>query len=167
MAQDPMWKRRLQGKSQTIAPCAGGRLIILTAVLLSATGAVYAQPARTRVVCGDGEDATPTQTPEGRTFLDELPCDPVAADQGEQKPDSGANEQSPAPGPATPKQKAGKKDKSASQTSDKKGSWLFAPIPINSPAIGAGLQWAVARVFPFNKKDEISPPSTVGIGGVF
>jgi hypothetical protein len=50
---------------------------------------------------------------------------------------------------------------------DKRGSWLFAPIPINSPAIGAGLEWAVARVFPLSKKDEISPPSTVGIGGVF
>ena len=49
---------------------------------------------------------------------------------------------------------------------DKKGSWLFAPIPISSPAIGSGLAWAVARVFPMDKKDEISPPSTVGIGGV-
>src|SRR5205085_254902 len=79
-------------------------------------------------------------------------------------PDSSAKEQSAAP---SQKQEAGAKTKNVSQPSDKKGSWLFAPIPINSPAIGAGLQWAVARVFPLNKKDEISPPSTVGIGGVF
>jgi len=55
----------------------------------------------------------------------------------------------------------------ATTSPDKKASWLFAPIPINSPAIGAGLQWAAARVFPINSKDEVSPPSTVGIGGVF
>src|SRR5262249_13900779 len=53
------------------------------------------------------------------------------------------------------------------QPDEKKGEWVIAPIPINSPAIGAGLQWAVIRVFPLNKQDEISPPSSVGIGGVF
>jgi len=57
--------------------------------------------------------------------------------------------------------------KTDAQSSEKKGSWLFAPIPINSPALGAGLQWAAARVFAFDKKDEISPPSTVGLAGVF
>lgn len=48
-----------------------------------------------------------------------------------------------------------------------KGEWLLAPIPINSPAIGTGLEWIVARVFPINKKDQISPNSIAGIGGVF
>src|SRR4051794_1196941 len=55
----------------------------------------------------------------------------------------------------------------SAKAAEKKGSWLLAPIPINSPAIGAGLEWAVARVFPINSKDEVSPPSTIGIGGVF
>src|SRR4051794_13996085 len=55
----------------------------------------------------------------------------------------------------------------APKVEEKKGEWLFAPIPISSPAIGSGLEWAVARLFPINKKDEISPPSTVGIGGLF
>jgi hypothetical protein len=58
-------------------------------------------------------------------------------------------------------------DKSATQSEEKKGEWLVAPIPINSPAIGAGLEWAVARVFHPNKKDEISPPSVIGAGGLF
>jgi hypothetical protein len=57
--------------------------------------------------------------------------------------------------------------KSDAQSDEKKGEWLLAPIPINSPAIGAGLEWAVARVFPLNKKDKISPSSVAGIGGVF
>src|SRR4051812_12682279 len=165
-----MWKRWLDRKlSRTIAPCAGGRcLIVLTAVLLPATAAVHAEPARPTVACGrDAEGATGTQTPEGRAGLGEQPCVALTAEQTEKTPDNGANEQSATPGPTSQKQKVGTKDKSVAQASDKKGSWLFAPIPINSPAIGAGLQWAVARVFPMNKKDEISPPSTVGIGGVF
>lgn len=44
---------------------------------------------------------------------------------------------------------------------------MFAPIPVSSPAIGSGLEWAVARLFPFNKKDEVSPPSAVGVAGIF
>jgi hypothetical protein len=53
----------------------------------------------------------------------------------------------------------GEKDQSG-----KEGEWLPAPIPFRSP-IGAGLQWAVARLFPFNKKDEASPSSVVGVAG--
>ncbi len=45
--------------------------------------------------------------------------------------------------------------------------WLIAPIPISSPAIGTGLAWAAARVFPLNKEDRTTPPSIVGVGGVF
>ena len=73
---------------------------------------------------------------------------------------NGASEQGEQP--PTP-QNAG----NVAQPEEKKGAWVLAPIPINSPALGAGLQWAVARVFPLNKRDEISPPSVVGIGGVF
>jgi outer membrane protein assembly factor BamA len=50
---------------------------------------------------------------------------------------------------------------------EKKGEWLVAPIPISSPAIGAGLEWAVGYMFPFNKKDKISPSSVIGVGGLF
>jgi len=53
------------------------------------------------------------------------------------------------------------------QPEEKKAEWIIAPIPINSPAIGAGLEWAVGRVFPISKADKASPPSIVGIGGVF
>jgi hypothetical protein len=56
---------------------------------------------------------------------------------------------------------------SYSTSSEKKGEWLLAPIPVSSPAIGTGLEWAVARMFPFNKKDEISPASSVGVAGIF
>jgi hypothetical protein len=52
-------------------------------------------------------------------------------------------------------------------SAEKKGEWLLAPIPISSPAIGSGLEFAVARLFPFNKKDEVSPASAVGVGGIY
>jgi surface antigen Omp85-like protein len=62
-------------------------------------------------------------------------------------------------------------DPNKAQTSGKadegKGEWLLAPIPINSPAIGAGLEYAVGYLFHFNKEDKASPPSMVGIGGLF
>ena len=52
-------------------------------------------------------------------------------------------------------------------SSEKKGEWLLAPIPVSSPAIGSGLEWAVARLFPFDKKDNVSPASAVGVAGIF
>jgi outer membrane protein assembly factor BamA len=57
--------------------------------------------------------------------------------------------------------------KAGATTDEKKGEWLLAPIPVHSPAIGSGLEWAIARVFPFDKKDEVSPASSVGVGGIF
>jgi hypothetical protein len=50
---------------------------------------------------------------------------------------------------------------------DRKGEWVIAPIPVRSPALGSGLAWAVGYVSPFSKQDKISPPSMVGIGGLF
>ena len=57
--------------------------------------------------------------------------------------------------------------KGDAQSSEKSGAWIFAPIPINSPAVGAGLEWVAARVFHLNKDDKISPPSAAGAGGIF
>ena len=47
----------------------------------------------------------------------------------------------------------------------KKGSFVFAPIPISNEAIGTGVFAIGAYIFPLNKHDEISPPSIVGVGG--
>jgi hypothetical protein len=64
--------------------------------------------------------------------------------------------------------KPGPVETQTSNDTEKRGEFLIAPIPINSPAIGAGLEWAVAYVFPFNKQDKIPPPHSVfGIGGLF
>jgi len=45
---------------------------------------------------------------------------------------------------------------------EKRGEIVIAPIPISSPAIGSGLLLGFGYVFPLNKNDTISPPSTIG-----
>jgi len=60
-----------------------------------------------------------------------------------------------------------KSDAQVDAPDEKKGEWVLAPIPIRSPAIGAGLQFVVARLFYLDKHDKVSPPSGVGLGGVF
>jgi hypothetical protein len=46
------------------------------------------------------------------------------------------------------------------------GSFVIAPLPIVSPAIGNGVIPVVGYIFAFNKNDKISPPSTIGAGGL-
>lgn len=44
----------------------------------------------------------------------------------------------------------------------KRRSWVFAPIPISSPALGTGVVPVVGLIFPMRKSDTVSQPSTVG-----
>lgn len=92
-----------------------------------------------------------------------------AADAQESSQASGgaADAQSPEPQATDPKETGGPGQPPDAKSSEKKGEWLLAPIPVSSPAIGSGLEWAVARLFPFNKKDEVSPASAVGVAGIF
>lgn len=65
-----------------------------------------------------------------------------------------------------------KKDKDAEKKKDKKkhpsrGSIVVAPLPISSPAIGSGVIPVLGYIFPFSKKDKVSPPSTVGAAGLY
>jgi hypothetical protein len=50
---------------------------------------------------------------------------------------------------------------------EKRGSWIFAPIPISSPALGSGLVLGAGYVFKLNQNDKASPPSTIGLAGMF
>ena len=47
-----------------------------------------------------------------------------------------------------------------------RGAIVAAPLPIVSPAIGAGIIPGVGYIFPFGKDDKLSPPSTVGAAGL-
>ena len=44
---------------------------------------------------------------------------------------------------------------------------MFAPIPMHSPAIGAGLELGVGYIFKLNQDDKVSPPSAIGAGALF
>ncbi len=79
---------------------------------------------------------------------------------------SSALAQTPEPDPAA-KTALAETQSSNEQKKEKRGEFLLAPIPVTSPAIGSGLEWAVAYVFSFNKQDKLSPSSVVGIGGLF
>jgi len=49
----------------------------------------------------------------------------------------------------------------------KRGSFIFAPIPINSPTFGTGLILGAGYVFKLREDDEKSPPSVVAAAGAF
>jgi len=46
------------------------------------------------------------------------------------------------------------------------GSFVGAPIPNSSPAIGSGVTLLSGYIFPINKGDNVSPPSVVGGAGL-
>jgi hypothetical protein len=43
---------------------------------------------------------------------------------------------------------------------------VVAPLPISSPAIGSGITPILGYIFPLNKNDKVSPPSTIGGAGL-
>jgi hypothetical protein len=47
-----------------------------------------------------------------------------------------------------------------------RGAIVAAPLPIVSPAVGSGILPFLGYIFPFNKNDKVSPPSTVGAAGL-
>ena len=48
----------------------------------------------------------------------------------------------------------------------RRGSFVFAPLPIVSPALGSGLVPVLGYIFPFQTRDENSPPSLIGAAGL-
>ena len=73
--------------------------------------------------------------------------------QGKEPPDSSktANQSEQSTTPAQPETQPGKEAKPAPR-----GAFVAVPIPISSPAIGAGIIPAVGYIFPFDTKDKIS-----------
>ena len=50
--------------------------------------------------------------------------------------------------------------------SSRRGSFVVAPLPISSPALGTGIVPIFGYIFPFRKDDHVSPPSVVGMAGI-
>ena len=47
-----------------------------------------------------------------------------------------------------------------------RGSFVVAPIPISSPALGSGIIPVLAFIFPLRKSDSVSPPAAIGAAGL-
>jgi hypothetical protein len=47
-----------------------------------------------------------------------------------------------------------------------KSSWVIAPLPISSPALGTGIVPVLGYIFPFRKSDKVSPASVIGMAGL-
>ena len=52
------------------------------------------------------------------------------------------------------------------KSSGSRGSLIIAPLPISSPALGTGVIPVLGYIFPFRRKDKVSPPSVVGAAGL-
>jgi len=47
-----------------------------------------------------------------------------------------------------------------------RGDFVFAPLPISSPALGSGIIPALGFIFPLSTRDKVSPPSVIGAAGL-
>ena len=89
----------------------------------------------------------------------------VAQDMKADDP-SATTQASPTPTP-TPAASPDPQDAKTPQKKEKRGSWILAPIPIFSPAIGAGVVPVVGYIFKLRESDMVSPPSVIGGLAVF
>src|SRR5438270_10447431 len=63
--------------------------------------------------------------------------------------------------------RSGTEDKSEQKEPHRsRGSFVIAPLPISSPALGTGIIPVVGYIFPFRRGDTVSPPSVVGVAGL-
>ena len=112
--------------------------LALMSLLFSSTSAVARQPFQVNS-SASGSDQDATAPPP-------------------KSPDQSAQESAAKP-PGTSKEKAKKKP-------GKLDGLVVAPLPISSPAIGTGIVPVLGYIFPFSKKDKVSPPSVIGVAGL-
>jgi Omp85 superfamily domain len=60
-----------------------------------------------------------------------------------------------------------KEEPEKTKKKSRRGSIVLAPLPVASPAVGTGVILGVGYIFPFSKNDKVSPPSTVGVAGLY
>ena len=85
----------------------------------------------------------------------------------EQNQDSSKTDKAHKAEDPTPTENELDKDDPAKPQEKKRGTWIIAPIPISSPAIGSGLVLALGYVFKLDENDDVSSPSTLGVMGAF
>jgi hypothetical protein len=87
----------------------------------------------------------------------------TSQDSTEQSSSTQSTEAKPEPKSETEEEKRKKKDK---KKSDHAGSFVIAPLPIVSPALGAGIVPIAGYITPIPARDRKVEPSVVGAGGL-
>ena len=82
----------------------------------------------------------------------------------QQQPDPPTEESSSQTSSQAP---AGTEKEQEKEKQQKRGALVVAPIPVSSPAIGSGLVLVVGYIFPFSRRDKVSPPSVIGAAGLY
>jgi hypothetical protein len=106
--------------------------------------------------CALGQDAAVTPA----KVTDSVPVKDTVQDSQTSSPTTQTTDKSSEPSPQESPEPAKPKE-------EKRGSFIFAPIPIVSPTLGSGLVLGLGYVFKLNKDDKLSPPSTIGLAGAF
>jgi hypothetical protein len=131
-----------------------GTAIILTFFFAVSVSAVSAMAA-VEEISARAESRDSAANPELET----------GADFSNQAAATEATRQAAPPKPnSADSQKEGEKKK---EKEEKSGEFVAAPIPISSPAIGTGLEWAVGYMFRLHKEDKETSRSVFGAGGLF
>ena len=121
-----------------------GFALCLNILLICSLCALSGIPA----IAQEPKKIEPTASSPGQ---EDKPTPPQAVDQPQQ----------PA-APAQPEPQPKKKKKFAIPA-----GIVVAPLPISSPALGSGMTPVLGYIFPFSKHDKVSPPSTIGVAGLF
>jgi hypothetical protein len=97
------------------------------------------------------QEATPAQQPDAKHS------------QSTESPDTGAGK---AGNPSTAQQSDGQGQTDQDKKKTHRGSIVAAPLPMVSPALGAGIVPVLGYIFPLSTHDKVSPPSIIGGAGL-
>jgi len=97
------------------------------------------------------QEATPAQQPDAKQS------------QSTEPPDTGTDKAGNS-STTQPSDGQGQTDQDKSKTH--RGSIVAAPLPIVSPALGAGIVPVLGYIFPLSTHDKLSPPSIIGGAGL-
>lgn len=92
----------------------------------------------------------------------QTPQSQVQAQQTTKESNSQATDKGDSPQGSSQEDKTKKKHKEKALL----GSFVAAPLPIVSPALGAGVVPVLGYIFPLSKHDKVSPPSVIGAAGL-
>lgn len=92
-----------------------------------------------------------------------LACGTAHAQSGSE---SSGTVNGPEPKSAAPEDQSSPASANPREQNKKRGAIIAVPLPTSSPAIGTGVIPVAGYIFNLRKKDTVSPPSVIGMGGL-